>query len=104
MSNRYGRKCKHKDVMKRNFCASYYRAYSKNAWDRIKNQDNDTWWKKRYWLTYYLSGCRKIAKKSTNRKIRGIYRNITNAAELDILTALSNADYRKYFDYDWTIW
>ena len=104
MSNRYSRKCRHKDIMKKNFCASWHRDYSKGAWNRIKNQETDKWWAYKYWLTYYVSGCRKVAKRATNKKIRSKYRDIVNAAEFDTLTALSNADYRKYFDYNWTIW
>lgn len=50
--------------------------------------------KEKYWKFCYLSGCRKFAKRSTNRKIR-------NNKKLELKNP---SDYRKVFDYDWTIW
>ena len=52
------------------------------------------WDKERYWKFCYLSGCRKFAKRQTNRKIR-------NNKNLELTNP---SDYRKVFDYDWTIW
>lgn len=62
-----------------------------------------------YWKEYYLSGRRNYSKFSTNRKIRQMNRSICQSAMQledaeDCGVQMRNADYRKYFDYDWTVW
>lgn len=60
-----------------------------------------------YWETLYLTGSRKFAKQSTNRKIRAQYRSALSSADINDLVdvqALSGSDYEKAFDYAWTLW
>lgn len=62
---------------------------------KFRTNNYDFYWdKERYWKFRYLSGCRKFAKKETNRKIR-------NNKNLELN---SPSDYRKIFDYDWAVW
>lgn len=46
----------------------------------------------KYYTRFYLSGCRKLAKKMTNRKLRKSYTYVPKGAF-----------YRKVFDYDNTL-
>lgn len=53
----------------------------------------------------YISGCRKIAKEATNRAIRAKYRNnLKDMADPEEVEAMSNAEYRRQYDYANTIW
>ena len=61
----------------------------------------------RYWRNYYLSGTRKFAKESTNRKIRAKYRDLIRNKPIEYLSdvpAPQGSDYEKEFDYFWTLW
>ena len=60
-----------------------------------------------YWQTCYLTGPRQFAKRSTNRAIRAMYRDMMNlyaAEDAEEIQALRGADYEKIYDYDYTIW
>ena len=56
----------------------------------------------------YLSGCRKYAKEQTNSMIRAQYRDLSPIDILDLdddaIIVMRAGDYKKVFDYDWTIW
>ena len=56
----------------------------------------------------YISGCRRYAKEQTNNVLRTRYRNLRpiNIVDLDddTLIIMRAGDYKKVFDYDWTIW
>ena len=59
-----------------------------------------------YWRHAYISGPRKYAKEATNSKIRAYWRDefahCDNWEDFD--TNMQNANYQKYFDYNWTVY
>ena len=86
--NRYERKMRHKREMKR----------------RWKNKLGGYG---EYWKEFYLSGVREYAKEAGNRRVRAMYRDLLAVVDdenSEDLIAMSQAEYRKYFDYAWTIW
>jgi hypothetical protein len=59
-------------------------------------------WSLQYWKRYYFSGRRKFAKRCTNSRIRARERTLIHREDADV--ALHGAEYRKMFDYNWTVW
>lgn len=60
-----------------------------------------------YWKTLYLSGKRKFAKRCSNSIIRARYRDILKNIDIENIEdipALCGSEYRRLFDYNWTIW
>ena len=59
-----------------------------------------------YWRHAYISESRKYAKEATNSKIRAYWRNeFTHCDDWeDFDTNMQNANYQKYFDYNWTVY
>lgn len=57
-----------------------------------------------YWRNYTLSGPRAFAKRCTNRKIRTDGRMIARCADEESAYAPQRGNYRRVFDYDWTVW
>lgn len=101
--NRYENKRNHKRHIKRKFSTGWFCCGSSEAsYDGIiRDCENLGWEIPKYWKVYYLSGPRKMAKQQTSRRIRRIYREMLKDGEA---YALSNAAYRKTFDYCWTVW
>lgn len=62
----------------------------------------------KFWKRYYLSGCRKMAKQKTNRKIRNDFKkNLSRLIDEDHECHIGlerGGEYRKVVDYDWFIW
>ena len=80
----------------------YYRARIEDPWCRRWYTDRNNGFA--YWQKCYLSGCRKLAKDATNRKIRAMYRGMMANMDPDDVPALMQADYEKVFDYQYTLW
>lgn len=57
-----------------------------------------------YWQRIDISKRRRYAKRSTNRRIRMMYRSAFANTDLFDVQALTGADYEKAFDYNWEIW
>ena len=89
--NGYHRKKIHKRILKKKHRIWYADYHTDNT-----NAD------KEYWKQFYLTGPRKVAKDCTNRKIRRTY-NKYNMLNTEDMARPTNAMYRKYFDYWWTI-
>ena len=87
----YNRKKIHKKVLNRKH---YYRW---SEYDGYVSPD------RKYWKEFYLTGPRKVAKTCTNRKLRRIYNSYDMLHKEDIARP-TNAMYRKYFDYWWTVY
>lgn len=63
----------------------------------------------RYWKDYSLSGPRQYAKDCTNSKLRAVIRDevaraLKDAEFMETCESMRGAQYRKRYDYDWTIW
>lgn len=112
--NRHAMLRKHKHKLKKRFGYGVYTGYRTN----IKKQEAE--WRERYgdwpnarnggydyWTHCYLTGPRKVAKDGTNGVIRSEYRQLLNTFSdecADDIVAPQNSDYRKMFDYNWTVW
>lgn len=111
--NRYERKRQHKlERMKRHavlygkydiqsdreYCRRDFEKYSGTKWSDGRNNGYT------YWMDYTVSGRRKFAKSSTNRKIRSKYRAKFAKEPHEEIVADRCSDYEKEFDYWWTIW
>ncbi len=123
MLNRYARMRRHKRHLKQLHANKYNRYYisadeqeEKESYRKYADEDN--LWLRRfcdprndgytYWCTFYISGPRKYAKSSTNRKIRSKFKSMglkhMNAEALEDVMTMRGADYEKEFDYFWEIY
>lgn len=104
--NGYHRKRIHKQESKNKFAKTWWYGNSAGDWNQmvIDYLRDPEYRSLDYWKTFYLSGCRKVAKTSTSRRLRNIFKSYVAREDYDNIPVLNNADYRKYFDYDWTIW
>lgn len=115
--NRYAAKRRHKRKLKKN----YAERFGRYAWPglleaemrREAAEKADTYWYRKhpprnggfeYWGSYSVSGRRKFAKNQTNRVLRQAFRNETANREAEDIRAMRGADYRKNYDYNWTVW
>jgi len=114
---KYDRKCAHKRALKKRHavlwqrydpaadeaksCADYVELMSSYPHARHVDPRNGGY---TYWETFYLSGPRKFAKRCTNRKIRGTFRELIANADPEDVPTLRGSDYEKLFDYFWTIY
>ncbi len=105
----YFAKCEHKRKVKKHHCNQFGR----HCWWYSESNDRASLWRNlrngtaddKYWKTFYLSGCRKFAKKMTNRLIRAKFRpNDLIRLDHDSIYTLQKSQYHKYFNYDNTIW
>ena len=115
--NRYARKCKHKHVQKKRHAVKFGRYDPRFDEDEARgdyiedvvNFPRAKWLEHRnggyaYWDEFYLSGSRRFAKQSTNRKIRSEFRDLLANEHHDNIPTLRGSDYEKWFDYLWTIY
>ena len=113
--NRHARKRKHKQAMKERYAKKFFLMRSKCDWNTLKIVFEDYIpYKSRhpldYWKEYHISGARRYAKDETNNKVRSDWRaDASRALSLydiddDETYVLRNSDYRKTFDYFWTVW
>ena len=125
--NRYSNKRHHIDVQKKKFLSGLYRSstigMSYEQYLATLDEDEREWRTRpykqgglpvceQYWSTCYVSGVRGHAKDMTSSIIRAKWRNKRNALlqlnedELDDFDCeiASNSNYRKHFDYAWTVW
>ena len=110
--NRHEQMRRHKRKMKKRF-GLWFDGYATNiklVEDRNKSfcrfrstPPNDGF---EYWKTFYLSGLRKFAKQCSEGVIRAQYRNMLSkidADDMEDIPALCGSEYKRVFDYDWTI-
>ena len=115
--NRHARKRKHKQTMRERYAKKYCLLSGQYDWNTLEITFKDHIPYKfehhhplDYWREYYVSGARRYAKDETNNKIRSDWRaDASRALSLydiddDETYGLRNSDYRKFFDYIWTIW
>lgn len=117
--NRWQRKRQHKHEMKKShanhngyFNQREYEQRMKEEYERDKDRFGCLWrrWLDprndgyKYWRRWYLSGNRKIARRSTERKIRQVFREMLHRMDPEDVRGDSNSDYRKRHDFWWEIW
>lgn len=100
--NRYANKMKHKKEMKKSFLKSPYK-FHHISWDDYVAHAGE-YDRLDYWKTCYLSGVRAYASFRTNRKLRAEFRQALANEDFDALYAPQYGNYKKHFDYWWTIW
>lgn len=113
--NGYQKKRKHKNYLKKKYAKSYFYGNEAHDWNTMVIALKDVERNKHgrhpldYWRAFYLSGCRKYAKNTTNRILRQHGREICYDAQYyndleDVENLPRNGKYRKHFDYGWTVW
>lgn len=119
--NRYARLRRHKLYLKRRHAKAYGRwdiredeRKEHEFDDKIRRDTRHCGWHDSrnrgytYWKNFYLSGCRKYAKQSTNGRIRAKYRQLASKNVKDEyladVVAPRGSDYEKEYDYLWTIY
>ena len=99
--NRYANKMIHKRKMKRKFLEGGYISYA--GWDSYVAHSNERTWLE-YWKYYYISGTREFARRCTRRKIRAGFRQDLARLDVEDMFAPQRGQYKKFFDYAWTVW
>ena len=101
--NHYANKMKHKRVQKNRYRRKYFGGYRAASWkDYVAHADE--WDDLEYWRDYYLSGVKAFARDRTNGVLRTRFREEAARGNYDDMSAPHHADYRKHFDYWWTVW
>lgn len=101
--NRYAAKMIHKKKLKKLYRRYWWgRGLKGNSWeDYVAHADEDD--DLEYWKVWYLSGARKFASDCSNSKLRSMFKNELSYDDYDDMTSLHHSQYKKYFDYWWTI-
>lgn len=111
--NRYERKRAHKRALKKRHAihsGTYDPELDKEKERSWYEENIDSKWADRrnngyqYWDEFYLSGRKTFAKRSTNRRIRSMYREKIATENHAEINAHQGADYQKEFDYAWEVW
>ena len=101
--NRYANKMIHKrklkDIYRRNWRGDPRAA----SWEDFVSHA-DEWDDLRYWREWYLSGPRKFAKGCTNKALRSGFPEEFSQEDLEDLYAPQHGEYKKSFDYMWSVW
>ena len=110
----YQKKRLHKRKMKNSYAKAWCYGNGETSWNELvlefkdEPKDRHGGHPLDYWKEYSLSGPRTLAKEQTNRALRREFKNQSRMImiddEYDYVSYLSNGNYRKYFDYDWTVW
>ena len=111
--NGYQKKRLHKRKIKNTYAKTWYWGNGQYDWDMMvieyKDEPRSRWGHPLdYWKDFSLTGPRSYAKEQTNSIIRREYKDYCRRALIDNIydftPNMSNGTYRKYFDYDWTVW
>ena len=108
----YQRKRLHKRKVKQAYAKGWVYGEGMTVWNKMviqyKDEEPTKWGHPLdYWKDYSRSNLRTHAKKQTNKAVR---REFTNQHSKILLTdgedfpRLTNGDYRRYYDYNWTVW
>ena len=101
--NRYANKMIHKRNLKRKYLIGglFWRGYI--SWEQyVGCADGRDWL--RYWDTFYISGRRGYARYCSRRKIRADFRQQVAHGDYENMYAPHGGQYKKFFDYAWTVW
>ena len=101
--NRYANKMIHKRKLKDKFRNDWFRRPCA-SWEDYAAHRDEYFDDLRYWRISYDSGVRKFASDCSNSRLRSEYKNELAHVDYEDMYAPQHADYRKHFDYWWTIW
>lgn len=101
--NRYANKMIHKRKQKKKYTRSYFRGYRGASWEDYCAHAEE-WDDLEYWKEWYLSGSRKFASECTNSKLRSCLKNDLSHMDYEEMYAPQHGEYKKFFDYAWTVW
>lgn len=114
--NGYPKKRLHKRKQKEKYAKKYIYGDSEVSWDTLKSIYKDTpkigrYHPLNYWRDFSLSGPRAYAKQQTNSVLRSRFKAekkeilmAYDVDDLEYLPRLTNSNYRKYYEYKWTVW
>ena len=101
--NRYANKMIHQRKMKYAFLNKTYGWMPGVSWEeymaRKKEQDSEE-----YWKIWDVSRRRAFASRCSRRKIRSEYRQALAHMDLEDMYVPQHSEYKKIYDYWWTIW
>ena len=112
----YQKKRLHKKKAKERHAKTWYYGKSGASWNdlvlKYKDEPRTKWGHPLdYWKECSLSGPRSYAKSQTNSTLRREFNNQCRRALLedvdetyDYMSQVTNGNYRKYYDYNWTVW
>ena len=101
--NRYANKMKHKRVLKNRYRRLWFRGYTAASWEDYVAHAKE-WDRLEYWTTYYLSGVKDFSRDRTNGNLRTTFREEKARGDYEAMHAPQHGEYRKYFDYWWTVY
>lgn len=101
--NHYANKMIHKRKLKDKYCRSWIGNPRCASWEDYFAHADD-WDDLKYWKEWYLSGPRRFAKCCTNSALRSGFREEFSQEDLEDLYAPQHGEYRKSFDYMWSVW
>lgn len=114
--NGYQRKRLHKRKVKQSYAKTWYYGDGQYEWNLLvlqyKDEPRSKWGHPLdYWKDCNLTGPRCYAKSQTNSVLRRKFNDECRKALLedfddtyDDLPRVANGNYRKYYDYSWTVW
>ena len=98
--NHYANKMIHKRHQKNKYRRNWIGDLRYASWEDYLAHEDDL----KYWKEWYLSGPRKFASDCTNSKIRAGFRSDLANEDYEDMYAPQHSDYKKYFDYAWSVW
>ena len=106
--NGYQRKRLHKRKVKQSYAKSWIYGDGMTAWNNLviefKDEPRTKWGHPLdYWKDYSRSDLRQEAKRQTNRALRREFKDILRN-EFDDFPKLASGEYKRYYDYGWTVW
>lgn len=114
--NGYRRKRMHKRKMKQSYAKTWVYGDGMSAWNTLVLEYKDTpaarWGHPlNYWKDCSHTTARQFAKHQTDHTLRREFNNVRNKVILadpedfmEEVPTLSRGEYRRYFDYGWTVW
>ena len=100
--NRYAAKMKHRRVMRDRYMNYPYGGQHTSWNDYVAHKrDYDDL---AYWRSYYFSGVRKFASDCSNSRLRREFRDEVLKGDYENMYAPQGGNYRKHFDYWWTVY
>ena len=100
--NRYANKMIHKQKIKNKYRRDWFRRPCA-SWEDFSAHRYE-WDDLRYWRISYDTGSRRFASDCSNSKLRAEFKEELAHMEYEEMYAPQKGNYKKHFDYWWTIW
>lgn len=101
--NHYANKMIHKRKLKDKYRRSWIGNPRCASWEDYFAHADD-WDDLKYWKEWYLSGSRRFAKCCTNSALRSGFREEFSHEDYENMYAPQNSEYKRLFDYMWSVW